>query len=451
VTLPIVKPPQWMRDPLGAWCLRATCRLSGNADKLAASARWLLEQLHATGVTTLEELKQQVDKVARDHTPDEDASRSMNRDANKEMYGRGIVRLLKSWGVMKKHGHKSKHTSQAARYVGERCLLRAVYNLHLASSIDEITPQLMTETCDEIMLRSLAEQLASQGPALAQLRAASINCDFDVDQADSDAASASDLSSDTGWIPHAEEPSSDASSAGCNSVVKQSDTNNVTDADQVLKPQEGLSNLFDSPFSAMQCFAGLKRCETGSGGQTKCETSGPSISEILESAASSAALFGSAAENSGKVSGSIVSSTPPTLEDDLASSLTATLPSKVTELFPLSTLSGSHCATDALQPTSIIDGGHSLMKPDSSVNILGRSGGITGEWLWAAASMSLPNAPVTRQSSSSHALTDLRSGRGRVRSGRGQGGRGMQSCAKPTPKGSVKTTIHKRGAQYHGW
>jgi len=142
---------------LGAWSLRACCRKDVPGTEVVEAAREFLECLKAAGITTLEELKSAVDYEVDLDQPPQDVECKML-----PMSRVAALRLLEYWGAS---GRMDRQT------------IEALQALHKTRSIDRLCAMLACRTADEDLVESLSTQLATQIPALAEMRKIAINSD----------------------------------------------------------------------------------------------------------------------------------------------------------------------------------------------------------------------------------------------------------------------------------
>jgi hypothetical protein len=171
IVMPVAVIPDWLSDPLTAWCFRACCSHSSKAEDIAKSAQSLRKQLTDVGIQTLNCLKKQMDEVSA-----------------QEISHQAIFRLFRRWSVFKALGFDSQKLSSDKRdrmlAFGEgvippilRQLSDMLRALHVSSS-DVVAAGLGTRTEDEEAVDGLVTKLSEQVPALAHLRTQTFDCDL---------------------------------------------------------------------------------------------------------------------------------------------------------------------------------------------------------------------------------------------------------------------------------
>eukprot|EP00928_Gymnodinium_smaydae_P054065 TRINITY_DN37904_c0_g1_i1.p1 TRINITY_DN37904_c0_g1~~TRINITY_DN37904_c0_g1_i1.p1 ORF type:complete len:1122 (-),score=125.23 TRINITY_DN37904_c0_g1_i1:333-3650(-) len=194
VFIPCSVVPEWMRDPLAAWCFRASVSTARDANDDAKAAKLLLKRLHDSGVTSLEKLKLDVDREVKTSVSGQalvkNATTSDSRDESSQSQLEGVnndvaARLLLRWGL---RPPASAFAKWGFRRVGEEKasgpsfkrfnqVVKALQFLHSATSTAVAMASLSTHTADEIAVRALADRLEAQAPALVEVRAVTIDCD----------------------------------------------------------------------------------------------------------------------------------------------------------------------------------------------------------------------------------------------------------------------------------
>jgi len=157
VVIPVATYPPWVRDPLGAWSLRACCRKELSGAEVVQSARDLKGLLHDAGIETLEALKDAVDVEAL-------SCPSLESDGKKVSLSRqAAVSLLERWGAEEcGDGHT---------------MVQALLTLQRTKSLQNLYATLAFRTADEQLIDALSTQLALQIPALADMRQIAIDAD----------------------------------------------------------------------------------------------------------------------------------------------------------------------------------------------------------------------------------------------------------------------------------